>query len=108
MKTPCEIIVWNIVPVIKKELAISLVNDIGLSQKNTSLKLGTTEAAISRYISGKRGVLEITDDEILEEIKKSAEKISKNNGTTVINEICRICKILKSKEIVEGINYECE
>jgi len=108
MKTPCEIIVWNIVPVIKKELANSLVKDFGFTQKKTSIKLGTTEAAISRYISGKRGALEITDNEILREIKKSAKIISENNGKTPINETCRICRILKSREFIEGINYDCE
>ena len=108
MKTPCEIIVWDIVPVIKKEFAKNLVKEFGLNQKQTAEKLGTTEAAISRYMSGKRGVLEITDIEILEEIKKSAKKITRGNKKLVINEICRICRILKSKEIIEGINYECE
>ena len=108
MKTPCEIIVWNIVPVIKKEFAYSLVNEFGLKQKTIANKLGTTEAAISRYISGKRGALEITNKEILGEIKQSAGKIAKENGPVVIKEICRICRLIKSKEVIEGINYECD
>jgi len=108
MKTPCEIIVWNIVPVIKSEFAKRLVNDFGLNQRETAIKLGTTEASISRYISGKRGVLEIIDKEILKEIKNSAEKISNKNGHTVIEETCRICRLLKSHDYVEGINFACE
>ena len=108
MKTPCEIIVWNIVPVIKSEFAKSLVNEFGLNQRETAIKLGTTEASISRYISGKRGALEITDKEILKEIKNSAGKISKENGHNVIEETCRICRLLKSRDYVEGINFGCE
>jgi len=108
MKTPCEIIVWAVVPVIKKEFAKKIVNEFGLNQRETAKKLGTTEATISRYISGKRGALEITDKEILKEIYNSAERITKENGPTVIEETCRICRLLKSRELVEGINFACE
>ena len=108
MKTPCEIIVWNLVPMIKRELAKSLVNDFGLNQRLVADKLVTSEAAVSRYISGKRGALEITDKEILNEIKISARRIAKEKKSILIKEICRICQILKSKEIIEGINIECD
>jgi predicted transcriptional regulator len=70
--------------------------------------LGITEAAVSRYVSGKRGVLEISDDEILKEIKESAKRIVKENGSAVIEETCRICRLLKSREFIDGINYACE
>ena len=108
MKTPCEIIVWNVVPFIRKEFAKSLIENHDLTQRAVADKLGITEAAVSRYISGKRGALEITDDGILEEIKESAKRIVKENGTTVIEETCRICRILKSREFIDGINYACE
>ncbi len=108
MKTPCEIIVWNIVPIIRKEFAKNLIENHGLNQKKVADKLGITESAVSRYVSGKRGILEITDDEILNEIKKSSNKIAAENGSVVIEETCRICRLLKSKEFVEGINYACE
>jgi len=108
MKTPCEIIVWSVVPIIRKEFAKSLIENHDLTQRAVADKLGITEAAVSRYVSGKRGALEITDNEILEEIKKSAKRIVKENGTTVIEETCRICRILKSREFIDGINYACE
>ncbi len=108
MKTPCEIIVWNIVPIIRKEFAKNLIENHGLNQRKVADKLGITESAVSRYLSGKRGILEITDDGILEEIRKSANRIAKENGPLVIEETCRICRLLKSKEFVEGINYACE
>ncbi len=108
MKTPCEIIVWNIVPIIRKEFAKNLIENNNLNQREVADKLGITESAVSRYISGKRGILEITDDEILEEIKLSTKKIAAKNRQIVIEEICRICRLLRSKEFVEGINYACE
>ena len=107
MKTPCETIVWSIVPLIKKEFAKNLVKNSNLTQREVAYKLDTTEAAISRYISGKRGILELTDEDILNEIKKSSVKISKEKGNTPVNEICRICKLIRSKDIFENIYPTC-
>jgi len=55
MKTPCEIIVWSMVPVIRKEFAKSLIENHDLAQRAVADKLGITEATVSRYVSGKRG-----------------------------------------------------
>ncbi len=52
--------------------------------------------------------MEITDKEILKEIHNSAERIIKENGLTIIEETCRICRLLKSRELVDGINFACE
>lgn len=102
MKTPCEQIVWDVVPVIKKEFAKMLVNEFNCNQRETAKKLDTTEAAVSRYISGKRGVLEIADKKILNEIRKSSATIAKNNGKTAVQEVCRICKLMRKMNLIEG------
>jgi len=107
MKTPCEIIVWNIVPVIKREFAKNLVNEFGLIQKEVAKTLETTEATISRYLSGKRAVLEICDQEIIDEIKKSSKRIVNKNGNNIIQETCHICKLMRSKNIIKGISDSC-
>ena len=39
MKTPCEIIVWDIVPIIRKEFAKNLIENNGLNQKEVAEKL---------------------------------------------------------------------
>jgi predicted transcriptional regulator len=96
------------VPIIRKEFAKNLIKNHDLTQRKVANKLGITEAAVSRYVSGKRGLLEISDDEILKEIKESAKRIAKENGPTVIEETCRICRLLKSREFINGINYACE
>ena len=107
MKTPCEKIVWDVVPVIKKEFAKMLVNEFNCNQKEAAEKLDTTEAAVSRYLSGKRGVLQIADKEILNEIRKSTQVISNNNGIKISNEVCRICKLIRKKNIIEGDSTIC-
>ena len=87
---------WNGLPVIRKEIAESMIKDYGLSQKETAEKLGITPAAVCQYISKKRGRVEISDNKILSEIKNSAQNIIQNGGECVISETCRICKILRS------------
>ena len=108
MKTPCEIIVWRVLPVLRKEFAKNLIENHNLSQRKAADKLGVTEAAISRYISGKRGNSEILDGKILKEVTKSVNRMVEGNGNTVIEETCRVCRLLKASEFIEGINYACE
>ena len=80
-----------------------LVNEFQLNQRETAEKLETTEAAISRYLSGKRGTLVIADEEIIQEIRSSAERISKEKDADLVNEICTICKLIRKKDVVTGI-----
>lgn len=108
MITPCEIIVWQYLPVIKKEIAKSLIDNFQLTQREVAKKLGLTESTISRYISGKRGKMVTLDDSILKEIKNSAERISKENGNAVIQEFCRICDIMKSQGFIKDFDFLCK
>ncbi|MBU0498114.1 MAG: helix-turn-helix domain-containing protein [Candidatus Thermoplasmatota archaeon] len=102
-KTPCEFIMWRGLPVIRKEIAASLVHEYGLSQRQAALKLGITPAAVSQYFSKKRGNTSITDPLILSEITKSAEKICANGHTIVLVETCRICRFMKKHN---GFQFE--
>jgi uncharacterized protein len=97
--TPCEYIVWHGLPVLRKELAKSMINDFGLNEKESAEKLGITPAAVSQYLSGKRGNSDITDLAILEEINLSAERIISNGNGAVVTEICRLCKLFTSKGV---------
>jgi len=94
-RTTCEYMMWNGLPVIRKEIAESMINDFGLSQKETARRLGITPAAVCQYVSRKRGRINIVDELILKEIKTSAQSIIDNGGGSVILETCRICKILR-------------
>ena len=97
--TPCEYMMWNGLPVIRKEIAESMINNYGLNQKETAKKLGLTPAAICQYLSKKRGKIKIVDETILIEIKKSADIIIKNGESSIVPETCRICKILITKGV---------
>lgn len=106
MRTTCEYMMWNGLPVIRKKIAESMINDYGLTQKEAAEKLGITPAAVCQYISRKRGKIEIRDELVLKEIKVSAENIINNGGGNyIVLETCRICKILRSRP---NFNLFCE
>jgi len=108
IRTPCEYMMWNGLPVIRKEIAISMIDSFGLTQKEAAEKLGVTPAAVCQYLSRKRGRIEITDDGINDEIKNSAEKIIQNGNGSVIPETCRICKIIRTKGVFPLICEACD
>jgi len=95
-RTTCEYMMWNGLPVIRKEIAESMINDYGLSQKETAEKLGITPAAVCQYLSKKRGRSEVSDKKILTEIKLSAKTIIENGDGHIILETCRICKLIRT------------
>ena len=98
-QTPCECMIWNGLPAIRKEIAESMINNFGLTQKETAEKLGITPAAVCQYVSRKRGKIDIIDEALLKEINISAERIVKEDGATLLSETCRICRILKSSDM---------
>lgn len=94
-RTICEYMMWNGLPKIRKEIAESMINDYGLSQKETAEKLELTPAAVCQYLSSKRGGSKISDKKILSEIKHSAKIIINNGNGHIISETCRICKHMR-------------
>lgn len=94
-KTPCELMLWNHLPAIRKELAVALINDHGLSQRDAAEKLGVTPAAVCQYLAKKRGQQLTITTSIKQEIGISAARI-KNNGSATI-ETCRLCRLIQSQ-----------
>jgi len=64
--TPCEYIVWNRLPIIRKEIALCMVEKFGYNQTETAKKLNITRSAVSQYFTGKRGKYNINDKKIRE------------------------------------------
>ena len=107
-QTPCEYIFWNGLPIIRKEIAVRMVNDYGLNKTKTAEKLGISIAAVSQYLSGKRANIKITDRKVCKEIDRSAERIIKQGDVNIVSEICRLCKIFSSKKIFPFICESCK
>jgi uncharacterized protein len=106
-RTPCEYVMWNGLPVIRKEIAESMITNFGLNQKEAAEKLGVTPAAICQYLSHKRGNVKIDDQELIKEINLSTERILNNTDTNVIEETCRICKIFRAKGFFPSACNSC-
>jgi len=103
-QTHCEYIVWHGLPILRKEIARSMINNFGLIEKEAAEKLGIIPAAVSQYLSGKRGKIDITDAKILYEINISTERIINQGNGAVVTEICRLCKFFSSKRLFSFIH----
>ncbi|HDH81870.1 MAG: helix-turn-helix domain-containing protein [Thermoplasmata archaeon] len=99
-KVPCEIVTWYLLPAIRREMSSIMVNEYEMQQKDAAKLLGVTNAAISQYISGKRGNVDF-DGIGKEEFKKSVENIV--GGIPAEKEICRLCKFLMESGIIEKL-----
>ena len=99
-RTTCEYILWNLLPVIRHEIARSMVNDFGLNQKEAAAKLEISPAAVCMYLSEKRGKSNIKNESFLKEIKSSAENIIKDENIDLIEETCRLCKIINPRGLL--------
>jgi uncharacterized protein len=104
-RTPCEYMLWNGIPTIRKELAETMIKQYGLSQRQIAEKLGLTPSAVCQYLSKKRGKTDIFDETITQEIIISAERIIKNDGTDVVIETCRICRLVQKTKY---FSFLCE
>ena len=99
---PQEIEVRYILPAIRRELARIFITEHDRSQKEAAKLLGITEAAVSQYRHSKRAKEVVFSDSVIDEIKKSAERIlaDKNGRQRVIAEMYRISNLTKVRHIL--------
>jgi predicted transcriptional regulator len=97
MKSPCEGIVWDVLPSIRAAIAVELVKR-GRSQKEVSMILGITPPAVSQYVSKKRGYnIEFRED-VRESICRLAEDLIEKKVDNLSGRICEICRHLQQDE----------
>ena len=103
---PQEIEVRYILPAIRRELARIFIKENKLSQKEAAGLLGLTEAAVSQYQHSKRAKEVVFSDNVIKEIKVSAEKIlsEKFNKQRFMAEIYRISNLTTVKHILCDIH----
>jgi hypothetical protein len=91
----CDIMGRKYIPALRAEMVFRLVQRDGISQSDAAKRLGVTRAAISQYLSGKRGDPKVeisTDFDPL--IDRWALSIAGDDtGITV----CDICKCAMKK-----------
>lgn len=107
MKIPCEIVVWQVLPLIRRELAKELVQVHRLSQAEVARRFGVTDAAVSQYLTKKRGG-EYSDSpsypDFIKAVSDSAAAIA--DGADVSEEVCRLCIVVKRCGLLSEIYHE--
>jgi len=104
MKSPCQTIVWDVLPAIRAAIAQELVN-LGLTQQETARLLDTTPSAISQYLSKKRGYKIEFEADVKNAIQSIAQDLSKGEVKDFSLRICSICTMLQDYD--SGCKYNC-
>jgi len=106
MKIPCELIVWYVLPSIRRELARELVEHHDMTQAEVARRFGVTDAAISQYLKAKRGTSQEMEssgkyEEFRKEVERAATRIT--NGSDIVTETCRICEMVKKSGMLVSV-----
>lgn len=102
-KVPCEVITWYLLPAIRRKLALILLGTHHTSQAEAARMLDLSDAAISQYVSKKRGGIEIPpgrDQDFQDATRRIVE------GYSVDKEICRLCQLLRDDGIIDTFHIE--
>jgi predicted transcriptional regulator len=101
MKSPCEMVVWDVLPSIRAAVAEELVKR-GLAQKEVSKLLGITPPAVSQYVSKKRGYNIEFGEEIKVSISRLADDLLDRKLDNPSERICEICRMLRGDETTDS------
>lgn len=106
MRPPCELVVRSVLPAFRSLVAKELVQVHGLSETAAARKLGTTQAAISQYLSSKRGDKRIRQLEATPAVRSAAREVARGIATAKLSpldgmlQFCRLCIALRTKDLV--------
>jgi predicted transcriptional regulator len=91
----CDTMVRNLLPPMRAEMVSRLVQKQGLSQSDAAKRLGVTRAAVSQYMSKKRGVSEA---QISNELDSLIDRwaLAVVTGESDIN-LCDVCQCALKK-----------
>lgn len=89
-------------PAIRALLSKELSKKHGLTEQRIAELLGTTKAAVSQYLSSKRGAARVREllrvKAVREEISKIADELIKNPSEDACADIiCRLCLVLRKE-----------
>ena len=96
MRPPCEIVVQKVLPAIRAELARIMIEE-GLPQQQVANRLGLTKAAVSQYVSAKRGKDISFPPNIEEKINELAKSLAGSlSANDAVTSLCAVCKGIQS------------
>jgi predicted transcriptional regulator len=96
MESPCQTIVWNVLPAIRAAIAAELIR-CGMSQAEAAKALDMAPSAVSQYLSGKRGYRIEFDDNVKKSIGQLARDLQKGKDLNLVERTCSICRQLRGE-----------
>ncbi|MDD1677359.1 MAG: transcriptional regulator [Methanomicrobiales archaeon] len=94
MESPCQRIVWDVLPAIRAAIAVELVK-CGVSQVEAARMLEIAPSAVSQYLSGKRGYRIEFENEVKRSIEHLAKDLKKGKQVNLVQRTCDICRQLR-------------
>ena len=86
----CDTLARMLLPQMRAEMVYRLVNERGISQSEASKRLGISRAAISQYLSRKRGFSRGDFPGDLDRvIERWVSAVASGEGTITICDVCR-------------------
>jgi len=112
MLLPCEIAVKTLIPTLKALVAKEIVRVHGLKQEEAARLLGTTQPAISQYLSGVRGkALRLEENaktmSMIGNIAKMLIKPDVPRERTMI-EFCKVCSLVRKEGLMCDLHIHLE
>lgn len=101
MESPCQKIVWDVLPAIRAAIAVELVK-CGVSQVEAARMLEIAPSAVSQYLSGKRGYRIEFENDVKQSIEQLARDLKDGKDINLVQRTCDICRQLR-----EGEEYQC-
>ncbi|MFW9780539.1 MAG: transcriptional regulator [Candidatus Heimdallarchaeota archaeon] len=92
---PQEVVVWYVLPAIRREITQTLINEHNMPQKEIAKRFYLTEPAISQYKKSRRGQIGVEFDEIIQEkIQDAAHNIAVRDSSAP-HEVQRVLKYIE-------------
>lgn len=105
MYLPCELVGRRLLPVFRSFIARELIEKYKFTQVEVAEKLGTTQAAISQYLSLKRGCKGLAEfEDMMPTIQAVASEVAsdiasgKSSPEKLALKFCELCLLLQRKK----------
>ena len=109
---PCELVVWHVLPALRRELCTYLIKEKGMKTKDVAKLFNLTNAAVSQYIHKKRAKTFVFDKKFIPEIEALAEHIVKTDPKERMVEYikggCEICRKIKGSGMLCNLHRKDE
>lgn len=115
MLLPAEIEAKSLIPAIRAILAKKLISEYKMKEEVVAKVLGVTQAAISNYIRGTRGDLELIDKlssipEIMRKVEDIAQDLVSNRAYTpgTMAKFVELCNFMRYSFIICDVHHKIE